>query len=233
MPFTVNNKSAGDLIRSQDWNAAMAGIAALFDRLNAATGHGHTGTLEDGPQIGTAGIADFAVTLQQLADLAVSTSKIVDGAVTTDKIADLSVTKSKIGAEEVTTPKLTDNCVTTIKLADNSVTSSKIVNGSVTAAKLAAGTVAEFGFAAAILTDGQTAPLPAGFLRSECIYHWGFKFLVADFTAPTAYNLNSIVDPLTGLVSVGNGGLFGNPFTFNNDFWGYVNVLTIAKKGGW
>ncbi len=233
MPFTVNNKSAGDLIRSQDWNAAMAGIAALFDRLNSTTGHGHTGTLEDGPQIGTAGVADLAITLQKLADLAVSTNKIVDGAVTTDKIADLSVTKSKIGAEEVTTPKLTDNAVTTVKLADNSVTTSKLINGSVTAAKLAAGAVAEFGFASAALTDGQTAPLPAGFLRSECIYHWGFKFLVADFTAPTAYNLNSFVDPVTGLVSVGNWSLFSGIFTHNNDFWGYVNVLTMAKRGGW
>lgn len=147
MPFTFNSKNAGDLIRSQDWNDAMAAIEALYGRLSPATGHGHTGTPEDGPRIGTNGLADLAVTMSKLGDLSVANTKLQDSSVTGTKIAPNSVNAghiqagavgaTQIAASAVGTTQLANLAVNTSKLADLNVTTAKIADLNVSTAKLA------------------------------------------------------------------------------------------------
>jgi hypothetical protein len=141
MPFSFTNKSAGDLIRSQDWNAAMAAIAALYDKINGSTGHRHTGSAEDGPQINTGGLADLAVTLQKLAALSVDTSKLIDLAVSTAKLDNGAVTNPKLAANAVGNSNILNGAVDINKMANNSVGTNQIVNGAVNNGKLAANSV--------------------------------------------------------------------------------------------
>jgi hypothetical protein len=143
MPFNYTNKTAGELIRSQDWNAAMQAIADLFDKFNfdATIGHGHTGGPEDGPQIGTAGIQNAAITLSKIANLAVSASKLANNAVTTSKIADGAVTASKIGPNAVNASHIVSGQVGNSELANGAVTSTKIGTNAVNATHIASGQV--------------------------------------------------------------------------------------------
>lgn len=75
----------------------------------------HDHTPGKGARIGTAAIADGAVTTAKLSP-GVFTDILGDGSVTASKLADLSVS----------TAKLQDNAVTTAKLGANSVTAAKI-----------------------------------------------------------------------------------------------------------
>lgn len=141
MPFNPINKTAGDLIRSQDWNSAMAAIAALFDKLDASTGHKHSGSPEDAPQIDGAGIANTAITLQHLANLAVSTAKLQDKSVTTAKLAKFAVDNGKILNGAITGSKIASNTITAVHLATNSVGSSEIASSAVGNSEIATGAV--------------------------------------------------------------------------------------------
>jgi hypothetical protein len=141
MPFSFTSKTQGDLIRSQDWNAAMTAIVALYDKINGSTGHAHTGGVEDGPQIGTAGLQDLSVTLQKLANLCVNTAKLVDSAVTNPKIAAAAVDGTKLANNSVGTAHIVNAAVDINKIAANAVGTNQIVNGAVTLGKMAANSV--------------------------------------------------------------------------------------------
>lgn len=96
--------------------------------------------------ITTTGTDDDTVTISidaggigtaKLADSAVTQGKIATGAVTTFKIADTAVTTAKIANSNVTTAKLADDAVTNAKLADDAVETANIVDSNVTLAKMA------------------------------------------------------------------------------------------------
>jgi uncharacterized protein YaiE (UPF0345 family) len=76
---TANNIADGNVINASDLDGEFDAIQAAF---NATTGHSHDGTTGEGPQIGTGGIADTAVTTAKIADLNVTTGKIANDAVT-------------------------------------------------------------------------------------------------------------------------------------------------------
>lgn len=57
---TANNIADGNVINASDLDGEFDAVQAAF---NATTGHSHDGTTGEGPQIGTTGIADNAVTL--------------------------------------------------------------------------------------------------------------------------------------------------------------------------
>ncbi|MFZ4859947.1 MAG: hypothetical protein ACOYL3_26585, partial [Desulfuromonadaceae bacterium] len=118
--------------------------------------------------VGTAQLADGAVTTSRLADGAVTTAKIDTGAVTginiaTDavtaaKIVDGAVTTGKLAAGAVTTTSIADGAVTTVKFAAGAVTTATIANSSVTTAKIASGAVT----ASTIANGGVTTANIAG-----------------------------------------------------------------------
>lgn len=87
--------------------------------------------------VGTAALADDAVTTAKILDANVTTAKILDANVTTTKIADANVTTVKIADSSVTTAKILDANVTTAKILDANVTDVKLAANAVTTAKIA------------------------------------------------------------------------------------------------
>lgn len=84
--------------------------------------------------IGTASIADDAITTAKIADNAVVTAAIADNAVIAEKIAATSIIAAKIADGNVTTVKLADDAVTSAKIADNAVGAAAInISGNGTA----------------------------------------------------------------------------------------------------
>ena len=79
--------------------------------------------------IGTARIADGAVTTPKIANNSVTTPKIADDAIDTSKLMDDAVTSQKIGI----------HAVGTAEIADYAITTSKVLTRAITAEKLAAG----------------------------------------------------------------------------------------------
>lgn len=72
----------------------------------------------------------------ELADIAVTGQKIAKSAVTTDKIATGAVTKSDLANNAVSEPKLATNAVSARTLQNSAVGDTKIANNAVTSAKL-------------------------------------------------------------------------------------------------
>jgi hypothetical protein len=66
---TPNNIADGNVINASDLDGEFDAIQSAF---NASTGHSHDGTAGEGPQIGTGGIADLAVTTGKIANDAVT-----------------------------------------------------------------------------------------------------------------------------------------------------------------
>jgi len=66
---TANNIADGNVINASDLDGEFDAIQAAF---NATTGHSHDGTTGEGPQIGTGGIADSAVTTAKINNDAVT-----------------------------------------------------------------------------------------------------------------------------------------------------------------
>lgn len=122
---------------------------------------GHTVAEEylskDPGAVGTANLADEAVTSAKIADSAVTSAKLNNGAVASEKLGTSAVTNTKIADGAVTSAKIADNAVgsakipsgaiaeghlangavTTAKIADSAVTADKIANGAVNGAKIA------------------------------------------------------------------------------------------------
>jgi hypothetical protein len=63
------------------------------------------------------------------------------GTIGTAQIADNAITSAKISANQVTTAKISDNAITTAKISALQVTADKIANSTITAAKLATNSV--------------------------------------------------------------------------------------------
>ena len=85
-----------------------------------------------GGTIGTAQIADNAVTTAKISDNQVTTAKISDNQVTTAKISDNQITTAKISDLQVTTAKIADDSVTPDKLSDTTVTPGSYTSASIT-----------------------------------------------------------------------------------------------------
>ena len=68
----------------------------------------------------------------QIADNAITTAKISDNQITTAKISDNQITTAKISANQITTAKISDNQITTAKIADDAVTADKLADTAVT-----------------------------------------------------------------------------------------------------
>ena len=91
--------------------------------------------------IGTAELADDAVTADKLADNAVVTANIVAKNVTGDKIADKGVDTAQIADGAIEALQINANAVETEKIKDANVTGEKIANKAVDTAQIADGAI--------------------------------------------------------------------------------------------
>lgn len=92
----------------------------------------------------------------QIADDAITTAKILDANVTTAKIADNGITTAKILDGNVTTAKLPDDAITTAKISALQVTQAKIANDAVGPDQLSNTAVSAGSYTAASITvDAQ------------------------------------------------------------------------------
>jgi hypothetical protein len=85
-----------------------------------------------GGTIGTAQIADNAITSAKISANQITTAKISDNQITTAKISDNQITTSKVSDLQITTSKIADDAVTADKLADTAVTPGAYTSASIT-----------------------------------------------------------------------------------------------------
>jgi hypothetical protein len=126
-------------------HVSIAGVAGPY-----ATASITTGTTTS---IGTAVIANNAITTDKINALAVTAAKVAASAIETAKIANLAVEAGKIAANAVTTEKINALAVTaakvaasaieTAKIADLAVETGKLANAAATEAKIAANAITE------------------------------------------------------------------------------------------
>ena len=106
--------------------------------------------------IGTADIADNAITLDKVNANAVGTSQLIDDSVNSDKILDASVIESKLATDAVTTGKIEDLAVTTAKIGNGQVTPTKLSTGAPT-----------WSTAGNIITNGPTIEINANLVGNS------------------------------------------------------------------
>jgi hypothetical protein len=85
-----------------------------------------------GGTIGTAQVADNAITTAKISDNQVTTSKISDNQITTAKISDNQVTTSKVSDLQITTAKIADDAITPDKLSDTAVVAGTYTTADIT-----------------------------------------------------------------------------------------------------
>lgn len=222
--LTVANeaKSAGDNATSVANSASQAASSAIlagssatvsankasadYQTLSAGVKDGSvvhitTETVIDKGVIGTAEIANGAITnaqignaavgTAQIANLAVGTAQIGDGAITNAKIGNLAVgtaqiangaiTNAQIGSLAVDTANIKDAAINSAKIADLAVGTAQIGNGAITTAKIGNLAVGTAQIANAAITDAQVGNVSANKLTAGTI----------DFNTITGKNINA------------------------------------------
>jgi len=89
----------------------------------------------------TAGEAKIVAAYSDGTDLKEIALDTLGGTIGSAQIADDAITSAKISANQVTTAKISDNAITTAKISALQVTADKIANSTITAAKLATNSV--------------------------------------------------------------------------------------------
>ena len=85
-----------------------------------------------GGTIGTAQIADNAITSAKISANQITTAKISDNQITTAKISDNQITTAKVSDLQITTSKIANDAVTADKLADTAVTAGSYTTADIT-----------------------------------------------------------------------------------------------------
>lgn len=109
-----------------------AGEAAIVAAYSDGTNLNEIALNTLGGTIGTAQIADNAVTTAKISNNAVTTAKISNANVTTAKIADNAITTAKISALQVTTAKIANDAVGPDQLSNTAVTAGSYSLASIT-----------------------------------------------------------------------------------------------------
>jgi hypothetical protein len=168
----------------------------------------------------------------QIADDAITSAKISANQVTTAKIADDAITTAKISANQVTTAKIPDNAITTAKVSDLQITTSKIADDAVTADKLADTAVTAGSYTVASITvdaQGRITAASSGAAGAP-------NYLPAEVLGNTArgiggantgtYTANASANKLQLLVVGGGPGSNSNYSFYTGQIggWGYVTT---------
>lgn len=120
--------------------------------------------------VGTAEIADSAITAGKIASDAVTTVKILDSNVTAGKLASDAVTTVKILDSNVTTAKIADAAVTTAKLAETTIQYAEV---ELTATEIVGTSAGDLGHAAgAVLVAAPGATKTLEFVSAVLIYDY-------------------------------------------------------------
>ncbi|WP_436677384.1 beta strand repeat-containing protein [Lactiplantibacillus plantarum] len=180
---------------SADYQTLSAGVK------DGSAVHITTETVIDTGVIGTAEIANGAITNAQIgnaaissakiADLAVGTAQIGDGAITNAKIGNLAVgtaqiangaiTNAQIGSLAVDTTNIKDAAISSAKIANLAVGTAQIGDGAITNAKIGNLAVGTAQIANAAITDAQVGNVSANKLTAGTI----------DFNTITGKNINA------------------------------------------
>ena len=141
--------------------------------------------------VDTANIKDAAINSAKIANLAVGTAQIGDGAITNAKIGKLAVgtaqiangaiTDAQIGSLAVGTAQIKDEAVNSAKIAKLAVGTAQIGDGAITNAKIGKLAVGTAQIANAAITDAQIGDVSANKLTAGTI----------DFNTITGKNINA------------------------------------------
>ena len=122
--------------------------------------------------IGTAQIADAAITNAKIANLAVGTAQIANGAITTAQIGSLAVDTANIKDAAISSAKIANLAVGTAQIGDGAITNAKIgklavgtaqiANGAITNAQIGSAAVGTAQIANAAVGTAQIANLAVG-----------------------------------------------------------------------
>ena len=133
--------------------------------------------------IGTADIADDAITPALIADDAITTASIADDAITTALIADDAVTTALIADDAITTALIADDAVTSALIADDAITSALIADDAVTTPAILDANVTFAKLTDVIDSDTMTGASATTLATSESI-----KAYVDGGFTPSTYN---------------------------------------------
>ncbi|WP_072557450.1 beta strand repeat-containing protein [Lactiplantibacillus plantarum] len=160
---------------SADYQTLSAGVK------DGSVVHITTETVIDKGVIGTAEIANGAITNAQIGNAAVNSAKIANLAVGTAQIANGAITNAQIGSEAVGTANIKDAAITSAQIADLAVGTAQIGDGAITNAKIGKLAVGTAQIANAAITDAQVGNVSANKLTAGII----------DFNTITGKNINA------------------------------------------
>ncbi|MEW9069331.1 phage tail protein [Lactiplantibacillus plantarum] len=184
-------------------------------------------TVIDKGVIGTAEIANGAITNAQIGDASIDSAKIANLAVGAAQIGDGAITNAKIGSLAVGTAQIADAAITDAKMSNisaNHITTGSIDASKVTVAKLDAGNITTGTLSTDRLNVGKLSALSAnlgdvttGSLKGVDIVANSFSTPNGSFTTDSNGNVvasNLTIRGVTNLVY--NASLLGNSGTYPN-----------------
>ncbi|KZU46674.1 hypothetical protein [Lactiplantibacillus plantarum] len=206
---------------SADYQTLSAGVK------DGSIVHITTETVIDKGVIGTAEIANGAITNAQIGNAAVNSAKIANLAVGTAQIGDGAITNAKIGSLAVGTAQIADAAITDAKMGNisaNHITTGSIDASKVTVAKLDAGNITTGTLSTDRLNVAKLSALSAnlgdvttGSLKGVDIVANSFSTPNGSFTTDANGNVvasNLTIRGVTNLVY--NAALLGNSGTYPN-----------------
>lgn len=210
---------------SADYQTLSAGVK------DGSVVHITTETVIDKEVIGTAEIANGAITNAQIGSLAVDTTNIKDAAISSAKIANLAVGTAQIGDGAITNAKIGKLAVGTAQIANAAITDAQI--GNVSANKLTAGTI---DFNTITGKNINASNITTGKLDTERLNVNKLSALSADLGDVTTGSLKG-VDIVANTFSTPNGSFTtdanGNVVASNLTIRGVTNlVYNAALLGG-
>ena len=210
------NIQAGNTLISSSGQLTLSGKSVLLDSVNPVVmKSANIGNLA----VGTAQIADAAITNAKIGSLAVDTANIKDAAISSAKIASLAVGTAQIADAAITNAKIGSLAVGTAQIANAAITDAQV--GSVSANKLTAGTI---DFNTITGKNINASNITTGTMSTDRLNVGKLSALSANLGDVTAGSLKG-VDIVASTFSTPNG-------SFTTDSSGAVVAKNMTLSGG-